>query len=121
MKRVSTGSSEQRTNTADFRTSESQAPPRDLSHRLPGVAGRTLHLWQTLQGGSAVANCTRRKLDAILAANVVGYSPLTRGNEEGTHRALCAYVDDITALIDRHNVKVTHFAAEDVLANEAIQ
>ncbi len=68
-----------------------------------------------------MANCTRRKLDAILAANVVGYSPLTRGNEEGTHRALCAYVDDITVLIDRHNGKVMHFAAEDVLANQAIQ
>ncbi len=68
-----------------------------------------------------MAKNTRRKLAAILAADAVGHGRLSRVGEESTHRALSAYVDDITALIDRHNGNVMHFAAKDVLANEAIQ
>ncbi len=42
-----------------------------------------------------------RKLAAILYADIAGYSRLTRADEEGTHRALSAYLDTLTALIDR--------------------
>ncbi len=42
-----------------------------------------------------------RKLAAILYADVAGYSRLTRADEEGTHRALSAYLDALTAFIDR--------------------
>jgi class 3 adenylate cyclase len=37
-----------------------------------------------------------RKLAAILYADVAGYSRLTGENEEGTHRALSAYLDTLT-------------------------
>ncbi len=58
-------------------TPRSQMYPRHGGgHGLPSSAGRTFYLDQTLQGGSAVAKDTRRKLAAILAAGVVGYSRL---------------------------------------------
>ncbi len=41
-----------------------------------------------------------RKLTAILYADVAGYSRLTGEDEEGTHRALSAHLDALTALID---------------------
>ena len=42
-----------------------------------------------------------RKLAAILYADAAGYSRLTGEDEEGTHRALSAYLDAVTAFIDR--------------------
>ncbi len=60
-----------------------------------------------------------RKLAAILYADVAGYSRLTGEDEEGTHRLLSSYLDAITALIDRHNGKVLHFAGDAVLAEFA--
>ncbi len=47
-----------------------------------------------------------RKLAAILYADVAGYSRLTGEDEEGTHRALSAYLDTLTTSIERHNGKV---------------
>ncbi len=41
-----------------------------------------------------------RKLAAILYADVAGYSRLTGEDEEGTHRALSAYLDALTTLTD---------------------
>ena len=41
-----------------------------------------------------------RKLAAILYADVAGYSRLTGEDEEGTHRALRAYLDAINASMD---------------------
>ena len=58
-----------------------------------------------------------RKLAAILYADVAGYSRLTGEDEEGTHRALSAYLDAITHSIERHNGKVMHFAGDAVLAD----
>ena len=58
-----------------------------------------------------------RKLAAILYADVAGYSRLTGADEEGTHRRLSAYLDTITALIDKHHGKVMHFAGDAVLAD----
>ena len=58
-----------------------------------------------------------RKLVAILYADVAGYSRLTGEDEEGTHRALSAYLDTLTTSIERHNGKVLHYAGDAVLAD----
>ncbi|MFQ5937927.1 MAG: adenylate/guanylate cyclase domain-containing protein [Acidiferrobacterales bacterium] len=60
-----------------------------------------------------------RKLAAILYADVAGYSRLTGEDEEGTHRALSACLDAITASIEKHDGKVLHFAGDAVLADFA--
>jgi len=66
-----------------------------------------------------MAQPLERKLAAILYADVAGYSRLTGEDEEGTHRALSAHLDGITAAIQRHNGKVMHFAGDAVLADFA--
>jgi TolB-like protein/Flp pilus assembly protein TadD len=58
-----------------------------------------------------------RKLAAILYADVAGYSRLTGEDEEGTHHRLSAYLDVITASIEKHDGKVMHFAGDAVLAD----
>ena len=58
-----------------------------------------------------------RKLAAILYADVAGYSRLTGEDEEGTHRALSAYLDTLTTSIERHNGKVLHYAGDAVLVD----
>ncbi len=60
-----------------------------------------------------------RKLAAILYADVAGYSRLTGEDEEGTHRALSAYLDTLTTSIEKHNGKVLHYAGDAVLAEFA--
>jgi adenylate cyclase len=60
-----------------------------------------------------------RKLAAILYADVAGYSRLTGEDEEGTHRALSAYLDAITDSIEKHNGTVLHFAGDAVLSDFA--
>ncbi len=57
-----------------------------------------------------------RKLAAILYADVAEYSRLTGEDEEGTHRILSAYLDAVTAMIERHNGRAVHFAGDAVLA-----
>ncbi len=59
----------------------------------------------------------KRKLTAILSADVAGYSRLTGKDEEGTHRLLSAYLDVITATIEKHGGRVVHFAGDAVLAD----
>ena len=58
----------------------------------------------------------KRKLAAILYADVAGYSRLTGEDEEGTHRLLSAYLDVITATIEKHGGRTVHFAGDAVLA-----
>ncbi len=58
-----------------------------------------------------------RKLAAIFYADVAGYSRLTGEDEEGTHRLLSAYLDAITASIEKHYGTVLHFAGDAVLAD----
>ncbi len=60
-----------------------------------------------------------RKLSAILYADVAGYSRLTGEDEEGTHRALSAHLDVISASIEKHNGTVLHYAGDAVLADFA--
>ena len=58
----------------------------------------------------------KRKLAAILSADVKGYSRLTEADEEGTHRALKTYRDVMAALIARHDGRVAGTAGDSVLA-----
>ena len=57
-----------------------------------------------------------RKLAAILYADVAGYSRLTEGDEDATHRTLSKYLDLIAKTINSHNGKVMHYAGDAVLA-----
>ena len=59
----------------------------------------------------------KRKLTAILYADVAGYSRLTGDDEEGTHRLLSAYLDVITTTIEKHSGRTVHFAGDAVLAD----
>ena len=61
----------------------------------------------------------KRKLAAILYADVAGYSRLTGEDEEGTHETLSASLDAITASIEGHGGRVVHFAGDAVLADFA--
>ncbi len=48
----------------------------------------------------------KRKLTAILSADVEGYSRLMGDDEEATVRSLTAYREVLTTLIKQHNGKV---------------
>lgn len=61
----------------------------------------------------------RRKLAAILYADVVGYSRLTGEDEDATHRRLAEYLDSIAANVERHHGRVMHYAGDAVLATYA--
>ena len=57
-----------------------------------------------------------RKLAAIFYADVADYSRLTGVDEDGTHRALSAYLDGISENIERHGGRVVHYAGDAILA-----
>ncbi len=65
------------------RSQDDSLPEDAIDSRAPPAV--SFILWQTLEGGSAVANSARRKLAAILAANAVGYVRLARVDEASTH------------------------------------
>jgi len=58
----------------------------------------------------------RRKLAAILSADVVGYSRLMRDDEEGTVRLLAARRERIQEIIDRCGGRVVDSPGDNVLA-----
>ena len=58
----------------------------------------------------------KRKLAAILSADVKGYSRLMGEDEEGTIRILNAYLEVITGFIQRHQGRVVTTAGDSVLA-----
>ena len=58
----------------------------------------------------------RRKLAAILSADVKGYSRLMGEDEEGTIRILNAYLEVINGFIQRHQGRVVTTAGDSVLA-----
>ena len=61
-----------------------------------------------------------RRLAAILAADVAGYSRLVRADEEGTLAALKAVLGDLVAPgIDRHNGRIVKLMGDGVLAEFA--
>jgi adenylate cyclase len=57
-----------------------------------------------------------RKLAAILYADVAGYSRLTGGDEDATHRRLSEYLDLIADQVTCHGGQVMHYAGDAVLA-----
>ncbi|MGD8428576.1 MAG: adenylate/guanylate cyclase domain-containing protein, partial [Balneolaceae bacterium] len=58
----------------------------------------------------------KRKLTAILSADVEGYSRLMGDDEEATVRTLTAYREVLTALIQQHNGKVLDSPGDNLLA-----
>ncbi|HEV8711512.1 MAG TPA: hypothetical protein VGX03_01630 [Candidatus Binatia bacterium] len=60
-----------------------------------------------------------RKLAAILAADVHGYSRLMEADEEGTLRTLTAYRAVTDALIERHRGRIVGTAGDSLLAEFA--
>jgi adenylate cyclase len=58
----------------------------------------------------------KRKLTAILSADVKGYSRLMSEDEEATVRTLSAYREIMVSLIDRHRGRVVDSPGENLLA-----
>jgi adenylate cyclase len=58
----------------------------------------------------------KRKLAAILSADVKGYSRLMGADEEGTLRTLTAYRDVMTILVQQHNGRVINAPGDALLA-----
>ncbi len=58
----------------------------------------------------------KRKLTAILSADVVGYSPLMEDNEEATIQTLNTYRNSITTLINQHRGRVVDATGDNLLA-----
>jgi len=61
----------------------------------------------------------KRKLAAILSADVKGYSRLMGEDEEGTIRTLKVYLEAITGFIQKHQGRVVGTAGDSVLAEFA--
>jgi len=61
----------------------------------------------------------KRKLAAILSADVKGYSRLMGEDEEGTIRALNAYKEVLTGFIQKHQGRVVGTAGDSMLAEFA--
>ena len=57
-----------------------------------------------------------RKLAAILYADVAGYSRLTGGDEEGTHRKVMAVLDYTSDAIGSSGGTVLRYAGDAILA-----
>ena len=61
----------------------------------------------------------KRKLTAILSADVKGYSRLMGEDEEGTIRTLNAYKDGMTGFIQKHQGRIVGTAGDSVLVEFA--
>ena len=61
----------------------------------------------------------KRKLTAILSADVKGYSRLIGEDEEGTIRTLNAYMEVISGFIQQHRGRVVATGGDSVLAEFA--
>jgi adenylate cyclase len=58
----------------------------------------------------------KRKLAAILSADVVGYSRLMENNEEATIKSINAYRKSISTLVEQHRGRVVDSPGDNVLA-----
>jgi len=58
----------------------------------------------------------KRKLTAILSADVVGYSRLMEDNEEATIQSLNAYRKSISTLIEQHRGRVVDTTGDNLMA-----
>ncbi|MBW2671488.1 MAG: adenylate/guanylate cyclase domain-containing protein, partial [Deltaproteobacteria bacterium] len=61
----------------------------------------------------------KRKLTAILSADVKGYSRLMREDEEGTVRAITAYREVIGSVVQKHRGEVVDSPGDNILAEFA--
>jgi class 3 adenylate cyclase/TolB-like protein/Tfp pilus assembly protein PilF len=68
---------------------------------------------------AAAAQAAKRRLAAILSADVTGFSRLMEADEEGTLRTLKTYRAGIDALIARHDGRIVGTAGDSVLAEFA--
>jgi adenylate cyclase len=68
------------------------------------------------RGHTVAAPGIERRLAAILAADVAGYSRLMGADEEGTLKTLTLYRGVITNLIDEHQGRVVGIVGDSVLA-----
>ena len=59
----------------------------------------------------------KRKLTAILHADVVGFSRLMGEDEDGTHRALGELRDTVDPLIEAHGGQIVGTAGDSLLAD----
>jgi hypothetical protein len=62
----------------------------------------------------------KRKLTAILSADVKGYSRLMGADEEGTLRILTAYREVMATLIQQHHGRVINAPGDALLVEEVI-
>ncbi len=58
----------------------------------------------------------KRKLAAILSADVVGYSRLMENNEEATIKSINAYRKSISTLIEQHRGRVVDWTGDNLMA-----
>jgi adenylate cyclase len=61
----------------------------------------------------------KRKLTAILSADVIGYSRLMRDDEEATVRDLAAYRILMTEIIQQHHGRIVDSPGDNLLAEFA--
>src|SRR4030067_1198559 len=72
-----------------------------------------------LRGDSMTTQEVKRKLTAILSADVKGYSRLMGDDEKSTARTLNAYKEVMTGLIQHHRGRVVGTAGDSMLAEYA--
>ena len=63
------------------------------------------------------AEIFKRKLTAILSADVKGYSRLMGEDEEGTIRTPNAYLEAITGFIQKHHGRIVGTAGDSIVIN----
>ncbi len=68
------------------------------------------------RGNPMSAEVFKRKLSAILSADVVGYSRLMGEDEEGTFSSITTYRKLITSLIEKHHGRVVDSPGDNILA-----
>ena len=77
-------------------------------------------MFNGLHGGNSVATQEiKRKLTAILSADVKGYSRLMGEDEKGTVRTLNAYKEVMTGLIQHHHGRVVDATGDNLMAEFA--
>ncbi len=72
--------------------------------------------WHTDRGHAVAVDQVERRLAAILAADVAGYSRLMGADEEGTLETLNLYRGVMTQLIEEHQGRVVATAGDSLLA-----
>src|SRR5262249_35664236 len=94
--------------------------------RLLAITGKAKFVACSPPGGAMADLSSRRKLAAILSADVVGYSRLMAANEVATLETLKSYRDVIAQLVMRRGGRVVNAPGDAMLAEfpsavEAIQ